>query len=252
MVMDGETPGVREPLCVRQPVARMPMGRALPRPRQVRTTGGKLRFLLIHADPAGTLPKAGEEVAEIERALKADLEDRIEVVRLRPEQANGQQLNDVLRGGQFDVIHYAGHAAFKDGDGDLSGLLLHEHEVFFAQKIRRLVEGRPLVFLNACQSGRTANERQPQQVEKYLQLPAEGLASAFIYGGAVACVGSVWPVYDGPAAAFAVSFYKAVLDGYPLGEAMRRARKISLDERPGQVTWATFVLYGDPRYRLVD
>ena len=69
---------------------------------------------------------------------------------------------------------------------------------------------------------------------------------------AAACVGSVWPVYDGPAAAFAVSFYKAVLDGYPLGEAMRRARKISLDERPGQVTWATFVLYGDPRYRLVD
>ena len=246
MVADGE------PLCTRQPVARMPMGRALPRARQLRDGGGKVRFLLVHSDPEKTLSKAGQEVAEIEARLKADLGDRIEVIRLEPAQASGDQLNDALRGGRFDVIHYAGHAAFDKDDGDLSGLLLHEREVFFAQKIRRLVEGRPLVFLNACESGLTANETQPQQVGRYLQLPAEGLASAFIYGGAVGCIGSIWPVYDGPAAAFAVAFYTAVLDGYPLGEAMRRAREQNRKDHPNQVTWATFVLYGDPRYRLVD
>jgi hypothetical protein len=241
-----------EPLCARQPVARMPMGRALPRRRRPREGESKLRFLLVHADPDGSLSKAGDEVAEIERALTGELQDRIEVVRLRPAESSGERLNDALRGGRFDVIHYAGHAAFDKTDGDLSGLLLHEKEVFFAQKIRRLVEGRPLVFLNACESGMTANEKQPQRIDRHLQLPAEGLASAFIYGGAVGCIGSIWPVFDGPAAAFAISFYKAVLDGYPLGEAMRRARELSLKEHPNQVTWATFVLYGDPRYRLVD
>jgi hypothetical protein len=59
-------------------------------------------------------------------------------------------------------------------------------------------------------------------------------------------------VFDGPAAEFAVAFYLAVLDGYPLGEAMRLAREMSYRKNPDQITWATFVLYGDPRYRLVD
>ena len=112
-------------------------------------------------------------------------------------------------------------ADFNRDDGDLSGLLLHDKELLFAQKIRRLLEGRPLVFLNACESGLVANERESPSINTYLQVPAEGLASAFIYGGAVGCVGSIWPVYDRPAADFAVEFYDHVLKGYSTGEAMR-------------------------------
>src|SRR5262249_52240408 len=118
MVVEGQ------PLCIRQPVARMPMGRALPRRRQFRTGEGKLRFLLIHADPAGTLPKAGKEITDIETALTNELGDRIEVVRLNPSEVSGAELNNALRGGRYDVIHYAGHAKFEKDNGELSGLLV--------------------------------------------------------------------------------------------------------------------------------
>lgn len=124
-------------------------------------------------------------------------------------------------------------------------------EIFFAQKIRRLTEGRPLVFLNACQSGRTANEDQPSRTD-YLLEPAEGLASAFLYGGALACIGSLWPIYDKPAAEFALEFYRKALEGYMLGEAMRLARVEIKRQHPDQVTWAAFALYGDATFRLAS
>jgi hypothetical protein len=75
---------------------------------------------------------------------------------------------------------------------------------------------------------------------------------ASVYGEAVGCVGSVCPVFDGPAAAFAVAFSKVILDGHPLGKAVRRTREMSLDADPNQLTWATYVLYGYPRYRSTD
>ena len=89
-------------------------------------------------------------------------------------------------------------------------------------------------------------------MDKYLQVPAEGLASAFICGGAVGCIGSLWPVYDDPAAEFAVAFYRWILEGYAIGEAMRNARVESKKAYANQVTWASFVLCGDPRFQLVD
>jgi hypothetical protein len=239
-------------LCLRLPVARMAMGRALPRRPRLRNIREKLRFLLVYSDPDNNLPQARREVERIEDALRKDWKDKIIIDTLMPPNSSGRRLNDALRKGQYDVIHYAGHAGFDKLNGDLSGLLLHGGELFFAQKIRRLLEGRPLVFLNACESAATANEQQIPQVTSYLQVPAEGLASAFIYGGAVGCIGSLWPVYDEPAAEFAVLLYRRVLEGYTIGEAMRLARVDLRAAHPEQMTWATFVLYGDPRFYLVD
>lgn len=242
----------KEFLCVELPVARMPMGRTIPRRPKPPQPRSKLRFLLVHADPEDNLPLARQEVEMIKEALDRDWKDRIEVKVLMRTESSGRELNEALRRGGYDVIHYAGHAGFDDKDGDLSGLLLHDKEIFFAQKIRRILEGRPLVFLNACEAGFVANAKDVPQISRYLQEPAEGLASAFIYGGAVGCIGALWPIYDGPAAEFAISFYGYVLEGYTLGEAMRRARGDIRTKHPEQITWASFVLYGDPRFNLVD
>jgi hypothetical protein len=236
-------------LCLDRPVARMPMGHAFPRgEKQQYHAGGKLRFLLIYADPASNLPSAKREIEQIKDGLAKDWKDQIEIDVLNREQADGRKLNECLRSGIYDVIHYAGHAAFDPKDPDLSGLLLHGDEVFFAQKIRRLVEGRPLVFLNACQSGRTANEQEPEKVGQYLQKPAEGLASSFIYGGALGCIGALWPVYDQPATDFAVQFYNKVLEGYMIGEAMRQTRNAIREKYPNQMGVAN--LSWSARHRL--
>jgi CHAT domain len=237
-------------LCVQRPVGRMPMGRAFPRrARWHERIRNRLRFLLIYADPHGDLGKAKVEVESVERALKDKWKDRIEIQLLMGSGVTGRAMNDALRGGGFDVIHYAGHAAFEAQNPELSGLLLHDDEVFFAQKIQSLVEGQPLVFLNACESSRTANE-QDVQTTGYLAEPAEGLAAAFVYGGALGCIGALWPVYDQGAADFAVEFYNRLLEGNLVGEALRLARAEIRRQRPEEITWASYVLYGDPTFRL--
>lgn len=241
-------------LCLQRPIARMPMGRAFPRLRPV-TRHDKLRFLLIYADPEGNLSAAEREIDKIKSALEPGSRtydgDNIEVTTLRREEVTGEKLNKALLEADYDVIHFAGHAYFSEEDPGLSGLVLDKKERFLSQKIERFVEGQPLVFLNACQTGRTANADAPQSVGEYFWKPAEGLASAFLYGGALGCVGSLWPVYDDPAAEFAIEFYNQALQGQALGEAMRLARRTTRERHPDSITWASFVLYGDPTYRLV-
>ena len=241
-------------LCLDRPVARMPMGRAFPPTKQRPPRSGKVRFLLINADPEGTLPGAENEVNIIKTKLtEGEAKDLVEVEILPKEEATGWKLNDILLNGGYDVIHYAGHAYFDPNDADLSGLWLQKEPrvVFYAQKFERLLEGHPLVFLNACQSARTNNEPAPDGAF-HLQKPAAGLASSIIYGGARGCIGALWPVFDDPAALFAVDFYNEVLKGTMIGEAMRRARKKSREQYPDNLTWAAFVLYGDPTSSLVE
>ncbi|MGB0389055.1 MAG: CHAT domain-containing protein [Ardenticatenaceae bacterium] len=242
--------GQEEVLCLHRPVARMPTGGVLPRFKSPAARSNSIAdFLLIYVDSEGDLQEAEREVDLIQKGLKEKWNGRINIDVYKNEQVTGQKLNQILLEGKYDVIHYAGHASFNQQDPDLSGLLLHDGEVFLAQKIRRLLEGRPLVFLNACESGVTANEA-PSFSPLERQSPAAGLASAFIYGGALGCIGSLWPVYDRPAAEFAVHFYNLVLEGYIIGEAMRQARLKIYETHPNDMTWAAFILYGDPTFVL--
>jgi CHAT domain-containing protein len=173
----------------------------------------------------------------------------VDVVTLIGPEATGKALNDALRSGEYDVVHYAGHAVFATDDPEMSGLLLHGEELFHAEKIQRLVEGQPLVFLNACETGRTANEVDAGQTT-YIGEPATGLAAAFLYGGALGCIGSLWPVYDEAASRFAIDFYHKLVDGALVGEAVRLAREAVHRDFPDQVTWAAYSLNGDPTFRL--
>ena len=81
---------------------------------------------------------------------------------------------------------------------------------------------------------------------------AQGLASAFVYGGAHACVGSLWPVFDDTARDFAVSFYDRLFHRQRVGQALAEARQQSRATNLDRLTWASYALYGDPLYRLRD
>lgn len=238
--------------CLSKSLSRMPLGKMFPRPerRYPSDPKKKRRMLLIYSNPRGDLHAAETEINTIER----NLGDRLDIVRLTSDQANNARLNEILMGPPFDFIHYAGHACFDSKAPGESGLLLHDNAVLSASKIGALNRGGVLVFLNACESGVVASEAEPQAVSYLLDKPEPvvGLASAFVYSGAMGCVGSLWPVDDTAAAAFAVAFYHRVLHGEPIGEALRRARDITRKRFPESSTWASYVLYGDPTYRLKD
>ncbi len=237
-------------LCLNVPVGRIKIGRALPNMRPIRPARDKIvDFLLIYSDPDGDLPEAEHEITRIKAGLEEKWKDDINIDVLKGAEVTGAALNKIMLDGKYDVIHYAGHAHFNEKVPELSGLLLHDREMFFAQKIFDLLEGRPLVFLNACESGITANEESSIELAES-ENPVNGLASAFIYGGALGCIGSLWPVYDRSAAEFAIHFYNLVLEGHMIGEAVRQSRWKIRDKDPNDITWAAFILYGDPTFVL--
>lgn len=240
-------------LCMQRPVGRMPMGYRFPRGLDRPIARPVRKRMLFIADPNGNLEGARKEIETIQEALKKDQRGAtLEVRVLEGKDVTTENVNDQLLSGELDIIHYCGHANFEEQQPEMSALLLHQGDLCNAQKIRRILEGHPLVFLNACRSGAAANEQPETDTDYVLRGPAEGLASAFIYGGALGCVGALWPVYDEPAAHFAIEFYRGVLRGEMIGEALWKARIESWKTYPNSITWASFVLYGDPIFSLLS
>ncbi|HMF33758.1 MAG TPA: hypothetical protein VKK79_20200, partial [Candidatus Lokiarchaeia archaeon] len=63
--------------------------------------------------------------------------------------------------------------------------------------------------------------------------------------------GPYFPVYDDAAMSFAKNFYFAVLGGTPLGEAVRKSKKLIFDTFKGEeIAWASYSFWGDPTQTL--
>src|SRR5262249_47258126 len=80
-----------------------------------------------------------------------------------------------------------------------------------------------------------------------------GVAYGFLFGGAVAVVGTLADVSDRHAATLAEAFCRRVLEPVPIGEALRAARAECRrnPESAGSPTWLSFVLYGNPGQTLL-
>jgi CHAT domain-containing protein len=235
-------------LCVKRPFARMPVGKTYPRQTGwLPPNRTAWNMLLIHSDPYGNLGDSGAEIAEIQQTFNQL--PQVNATVLAGDQAIGKHLTRHLSDGRYDLVHYAGHAGFDRVQPDNSFLLLHDEERFPADKIQKVLEGRPVVFLNACDSSRANNEDETASPDG-ITVQAQGLASAFIYGGAQACVGALWPIFDDSARALAVAFYRSLLARRPVGEALREARGFSRTLHADRLTWAAYALYGDPRFKL--
>ncbi len=244
-------------LALRHPFGRRLLADVVPRPRAI--VGAERPRVLIVANPVGDLP---ETEAEAEALL--DLFDAaggdIRADLVCRGQASRARLLEALSGGDFAVLHFAGHArpgALQLADGWLA-----------ADAIQSALHGSPLVFLNACASGR-AGETVPAVAEASapgmlppgssrsgLSRPAwevggHSLMRACLLGGASAVIGTLWPVFDHHARELAVRMYRRLLSGETLGEALRAARASARETAPGDPGWAAPVLYGDPIWRLL-
>ncbi len=102
---------------------------------------------------------------------------------------------------------------------------------------------RPIVFINACQTGRGGAG---------LTAGVAGFVDAFLRPmseqGAGALVGALWSVDDKLAFNFAQAFYKSLLDNKTLVDAARAAREAAKDKK--DFTWLAYTVYGSPFARM--
>ena len=203
------------------------------------TEAPRVRDIVVHQRPpepppppagSGDLPSVGREL-DMFRGLGRH---GLEVAELSP------TLRSLLRAfedGGFDILHFACHGAYNRTSPDHSMLQLTDGQLCpedLTGPQVRFAEARPMVFLNACHTGRTG----------HALTRIGSWASRFIQSGCGAFVGSFWAVEDEPAYRFAQSFYEGLFTGLPAGEAFRRARQSI--KRPDSTTWMAFCLYADP------
>jgi CHAT domain-containing protein len=93
-------------------------------------------------------------------------------------------------------------------------------------------------------------EKMCEEGESYTGSDTEGLGSSFILGGSLGFIGSSWPLPDISAGILATEFYKYVLAGDTVGEALHKARLHLKKVRPEDINWMAFILYGDPTLAL--
>ncbi len=205
------------------------------------TDRGPIEILLV-TDPTETLPGARAECLAIEAQLATAPEVRVS--RLTGKSVRKMALLQAL--GRSTIVHFAGHSVYDADDPTRSGWVLSDG-VLTAGEMTKLDRLPQLVFSNSCHAGATVGWDGTSSYEGH----AFGIGSAFLLAGVPHYVGTFWVTHDDESALFARAFYQSMLRGAPIGEAMQAARRRVVDQCGwNELTWASYMLYGDPAYQL--
>jgi len=204
-----------------------------------------LRVLLL-ADPSETLSGALKECEAIHKELS-----KIDGIKENLEFKSGAEitLNKLLKDlTYYDLVHFAGHAHFDEKNPNESGWEINpEKKEYLTASMLAAHTAPPIVFANACESGTQATGEQ-----KRYQSEIFGIASGFLMGGIKNYIGTFTYVNDITSVEFAVEFYKKlVTQGETVGSSLRQARKLIFDKYGADhILWASYMLYGDPEFKL--
>lgn len=186
-------------------------------------------ILLLSPEYDGTLrlPDAIREST----GLAEFLETLMPVSTLAGKEATASAAARRLSEESHQIIHFAGHGATTPND-ELS--LVFSDGLVGADALVHKGKDTRLVFLNACASGVALDALSRDRTQP--------LGSVL--------VGFVGPVTDPAASVIAAELYKCLLDGTTLGEAAHAARARQRDVVTDDYSWASLVIFGDPRFRL--
>ena len=229
-------------LCLRFSMGRMVRTRLAVSGAGPRTLAPPLKMLVI-TDPEGELEEAQMESRQV-LDLMARHADHVDA-STGTEAITPAYVRSKIR--NFDLVHFAGHAAYNADQPGESELRLRGGGLK-AREIMDLGSSTvmpALFFSNACQTARTEGWGLRQDYHQEIF----GLANAFLLSGVRHYVGTFWDMIDEPSRHFALSFYEHLLSGQPIGRAVRLARE-SLIGQYGEetVVWAGYLLYGDPTF----
>lgn len=206
------------------------------------------RKMVIIADPAGDLENAwyeGDRLLELLTAGFPGLRGSIEF-------RSGDVSPDWVREHIWDAgcMHYAGHLeAGGRGDSAAAALVLGGGEDLSIESIIASAGGRSLpavMVLHSC--GPDAHAAAPAVSET---LGPDRMAEALLSAGTRALVSASVMLPDAPVSSQMMEvFYRSLLEGRTVGDALRGARQAVRDSYPELLFSCAHVLYGDPCFRL--
>ncbi|MFL5629390.1 MAG: AAA family ATPase [Ktedonobacteraceae bacterium] len=205
--------------------------------------------VLFLVNPSGDRPVAEEEIA----TLCTTLPESVARIILYRQQANQLEMRMRISADYPQVLHYAGPYPTTTSDGE-PVLALGGSSRLDGQAIEQLLQTlprRPLIFLSYHDDERQARNGSTIPGQQERDEVMERIADNLLSAGAAAVLAMRWPVNTMRTREFAVLFYQELADGVYLGEAMRRARAVMAQNRPEDLSWMTYTLYGDPNQRLV-
>ena len=223
-------------------------------------TDGELNVLLVSVSkpqPIGdrtfeALPEADAEF----RAISELLVDRgITFVALQGNKATKEAVRREIHGDRpYTVVHFTGHGHHDSQDARKSGLVLFDGILTTGVLSQFLRHAPILAFINGCETARI-DDTKPVAASEGAELDVTeltrvfGIARPFLHKGSYV-LGARWRVNDKSAATFAKAFYESLLEGAPIGRAISTARTAAFDQASADLSWASYVFYGDPRLKI--
>jgi class 3 adenylate cyclase/CHAT domain-containing protein/tetratricopeptide (TPR) repeat protein len=242
LTLDDQLPGVpwellhdgREFLGLRFGVGRVVGSAKQLAASKARDGKGPLKIAVM-ADPQGTLSEAHREGTQLGTYL-GDRPEYQAVVNDR----KVMRAEFIAQFGTSDIVHVAGEARYGEtgfalGDGTIT-----------ATDLARLPSNATvprLVFFTAAEAATPG--RNPHDEKTVF-----GLATAVVTAGVKHFIGSRRPSDGSAGFQFAHEFYRGLAAGHSIGIALREARREAARKYgKTELTWTSYVLYGDPTVR---
>jgi hypothetical protein len=227
------------------PVGRVVGTRSVPQPERDPLQQDRAVRILAVADPTADLALARAELEALRSvAESATGSFTVEVDALEGDHATLARFRRRLADGDYDILHFAGHAAFLAARPGES-VLRFADGVMTADEVLGLPWPAPpgLVFASACESAQTRRGARLAGRRRN----ANGLAAAFLSAGVAGYLGYLWPVSDEGAGVVAGSFYSTLFERENVGLAVLEARRTAVGQLAGDgdLSGYSLVLYGD-------
>ena len=217
------------------------------RERRLQPRSKKIRILVVVGVPPRD-PEASpkEQVKWISEVLKTNLDQtefELEIARPKGPGDLRRILRDRYESG-LDILHFFGHAAY-DAAKD-KGFVVFKHDKdepqrYYADEFARLLADSKvqLVFLNACETGRSSESSEGSQTS---------VAAALLGRGIPAVIAAQFSMPDVSSHYLASMVYNALATGIPLIEALSDGREaMGYSKGSKFFDWGIPVLYSfDP------
>jgi len=147
-----------------------------------------------------------------------------------------QRLADGAGLGRHTLLHIASHAFHDPLSGRLSGLALHDQDIWL-EDLKRCAPLPPVITLSAC----SGSVSRVYEGDEHVSLTTTCLAA-----GAQSVVGSIWPVPDIETANLILDVYENLTDSATVAEALARAQRAAWKQGHPLSHWGGFRCTGLP------